>query len=441
MSRETPVSERESQNAPKKPAPRKPAIDFEPFGWLPQLTQREVRLERALAHFSEGDRLPLGLRWLEEGIGGAIAIDRPEILWRASGLQRPNLVAQFTAPRLVTRLALGVEIALAHTVVDRLLGFDRRLAESRLQLSPVEWGVWTFLILRALDTFSADAAGNRQPGDRGYFGPRDLTLDRVGPDPFDAADLGSIVTIRWPVRAGNVAGAVRLWLAESVVQHWLSSALAPAAGDEQRVSRPETIEGLPRSEGSLPRGELTSAWRAEAGLVNMPQGLGRLRVGAVLPIADSPLTGSPRSPSGPVDLVLEVTNDRNSRFRIPTRPIADTGGRLVRVEAGLLEEPRPRDPIASTRNESKPMSPPPTAPNPAEPAVAPLDVPVTLTVELGRVNLTLNQLATVKPGDIIELGRHSRAHVELTSNGRLVARAELVLLDTELGVRVTNVFL
>jgi len=75
------------------------------------------------------------------------------------------------------------------------------------------------------------------------------------------------------------------------------------------------------------------------------------------------------------------------------------------------------------------------------PEVGPLDVPVTLTVELGRVNLTLEKLAGLQPGDLIEMGRHSREPVELTSNGRLVARGELVLIDTELGVRVTHVFL
>ena len=65
---------------------------------------------------------------------------------------------------------------------------------------------------------------------------------------------------------------------------------------------------------------------------------------------------------------------------------------------------------------------------------------MTLTVELGRVNLTLNRLADLKPGDVLELGRHSREPVELTSGGRLVARGELILIDTELGVRVTHVF-
>ena len=78
---------------------------------------------------------------------------------------------------------------------------------------------------------------------------------------------------------------------------------------------------------------------------------------------------------------------------------------------------------------------------PASASAGPLDVPVTLTVELGRVNLTVSQLADLKPGDVVELGRNSRAPVELTSGGRMVARGELILIDTDLGVRVTSVFL
>ena len=68
-------------------------------------------------------------------------------------------------------------------------------------------------------------------------------------------------------------------------------------------------------------------------------------------------------------------------------------------------------------------------------------MPVTLTVELGRINLPLGRLADLKPGDVLELGRHAREPVELTSGGRLIARGELVQIDNELGVRVTHVFL
>ncbi|MFI5457704.1 MAG: FliM/FliN family flagellar motor switch protein [Isosphaerales bacterium] len=442
MSGVTNILESDSHDAIEVGSPLNPGVDSEPFAWLPRLVLRQVRLDRRLAQWSRDGRLPLPLRWLEECAGAPVTLEKPEVLWRASGLRRPSLVAQLTAPRVATRLALGIEIPLAHTIVDRLLGFDRPFAESRLQLSPVEWGVWTFLIVRALDSLDANEVWDRPdfPGDPGLVAPGHFTLDRVGPDPFDPAGLGSIVTIRWPVRAGTMAGAVRLWLAESVVQHWLTFSPGPATGHDEAAGRPDTVEPEAGSKRRVTRGELSSAWRALAGRVDMPQGLSRLRVGGILPFAETRLIGSPRSPSGPVDLVLDM-DDRNIRCRIPTCPVADSGGRLLRIEAGLLREPRPRDPIALTRNERKPMSQPTTSPNVPAAGVAPLDVPVTLTVELGRVNLSLTQLADLKPGDVVELGRHSRAPVELTSNGRLVARGELVLIDTDLGVRVTNVFL
>ena len=80
------------------------------------------------------------------------------MVWRASGLGRPGLIIQLTAPRLGTRLALGIEIPLVHHFVDRLLGFDRPFAQSRLQITPVEWGIWSFLVLRVLDSLDAGAA-------------------------------------------------------------------------------------------------------------------------------------------------------------------------------------------------------------------------------------------------------------------------------------------
>ena len=426
--------------------PTESAEDSEPLGWLPRLSARQVRLEHWLSSWDRDGRIPPFLDWLEAGCGGAITLKPPEIHWRAAGINRPGMIAQLTVPRLATRLAIGIENALAHTIVDRLLGFDRPFAESRLQLTPVEWGVWTFLILRALDAMDAHSSREqteRLDGIRSLC-PGDLTLDRAGPDPFDPSGLGPIVTVRWALRVGTTIGAVRLWLPESVAERWLDSPPrmnAPhiEAGGESGDVNPADEPGRP-----VVRGEISSQWRAEAGSVAMPQGLRRLRVGGVLPLTDSRLIGSPGSPGGPVDLILDL-HGQEGRFRIPARPVPDSGGRLVRVEEKLRREPRPRDPILVNVKESRTMSPSSAAsPNPApcrDAEVGPLDVPVTLTVELGRVNLTLSRLADLKPGDVIELSRHSRAPVELTSNGRLVARGELILIDTDLGVRVTSVFL
>jgi len=421
-----------------------PATASQPFDGLPRLSARQVRLERWLTAWHRDGRLPAFLAWLEEGTGGAIVLERPEILERASGLNRPGLIAQLVVPRLSARLAIGIENALAHAIVDRLLGFDRPFAESRLQLTPVEWGVWTFLFLRALDSLAAQLAPNPAPGP-GDPEPLDagaLRIDRVGPDPFDPSGLGAILTVRWSVRVGTTDGAARLWLPESLARSWLETSPRPSAPAAAAAGGRDDAQAAVDAGRRVRQGELSSLWRAEAASVAMPQGLKRLRVGGVLPLTDSRLTGTPASPGGPVDLVLDL-HDPGGRCRIPTTPVPDSGGRLLRLEAGLIHEPRPRGPILVNVKERPTMSPPSPASNPPSPApeAAPLDVPVTLTVELGRVNLTLSRLADLKPGDVVELSRHSRAPVELTSNGRLVARGELILIDTDLGVRVTSVFL
>jgi flagellar motor switch protein FliN len=423
--------------------PKVAPTDPEPFDWLPRFSARQVRLERWLAAWTRDGRLPPALEWLELRCGGAVAVDPPEILWRASGLNRPGMIAHVTVPHLASRLAIGIENAVAHAVVDQLLGFDRAFPETRLQLTPVEWGIWTFLILRALDGLDTQGAGERSssPGLGRTLTLGDLRLDRAGPDPFDPSGLGAIVTVRWGVRVGNVAGSVRLWTPEALVRQWPESSDSATPGRVSADARPLTGEAA-GPDGVVPRGELSSLWRAEAGTIPMPQGLRRLRIGGVLPLSDSCLSGLPASPAGSTDLLLDLEGSEG-RYRIPARPVPDSGGRLVRVEDGLRHEPHLREPVLVPVKELPTMSQPtaPAGPTPAAPDAAPLDVPVTLTVELGRVNLTLSRLADLKPGDVVELSRHSRAPVELTSNGRLVARGELILIDTDLGVRVTSVFL
>jgi flagellar motor switch protein FliN len=422
-------------------APPVPTGEAGPFGWLPRVSRRQFGLERRLERWTRAGGVPPPLGWLRAEMGLPVAIDRPEVLWRASGLGRAGLVAQLSLPRLATRLAVGIETPLAHGIVDRLLGFDRPFAESRLQLTPVEWGIWTFIALRALDALdSAQARGSPARGVAPLALVRgELTLDRVGPDPFDPTGLGSIVTVRWPVRVGPVAAAMRLWVPESMVSRWLAEPYLAGPAHDNSDGPATSDEPATDSVRQVPLGQLSGVWRAEAGLVTLAQGLRRLRIGGVVPLSDSRLSGKPASPGGIVDLVLEL-DDQGSCFRIPTRPVAESGGRLVRLEARPRRETRPRSPIAVTESEQKPMSQPGVSSgSPA--AVNPLDVPVTLTVELGRVNLTLTQLADLKPSDVVELNRHSRAPVDLTSNGRLVARGELILIDTDLGVRVTNVFL
>ena len=68
------------------------------------------------------------------------------------------------------------------------------------------------------------------------------------------------------------------------------------------------------------------------------------------------------------------------------------------------------------------------------------DVDLSMTVELGRVTLKVRDLLRLGEGSVVELNRPAGAPVDVLVNGSLVARGEVVVVDDELGVRVTELF-
>jgi type III secretion system YscQ/HrcQ family protein len=390
----------------------RPSVNAGALGELPSLTRRQARLEERLG--PSGSRIgPAGLLGsLTDLLDAGVTADRFEVQWRPAGLTRPGVIAQLTWPRLSTRVGLAIEPTLAHALVDRLLGFERMPAEGRLQVTPVEWGILSFVTARALDRLDA------KPGP---LGPWDLAIDRVGPDPFDITGLGPIVTWKWRVRIGQTAASARLWVPESLVALWLLD-------DAPAPTSPVPVEKF---------ADLLSTWSAEAGLIRLEQGLSKLRKGMLHLIEGSPLRGTPETLDGTIRLVQE---DQTTRSTFETRAVPESKGARLILDSPMRREPRPRE-ILTMPLPSDPI--PPSGPNSngKSKTARPPEVPVTLVVELGRVNLPLHRLADLKPGDVLELGRNAREPVELTSGGRLIARGELVQVDAELGVRITQVFL
>ena len=68
-----------------------------------------------------------------------------------------------------------------------------------------------------------------------------------------------------------------------------------------------------------------------------------------------------------------------------------------------------------------------------------LDVPVELAVEVGRTTMTIRETLSLAPGSIISLDRMAGEPVDLLVNGRRIARGEVVAVDEEFGLRVTEV--
>ncbi len=67
------------------------------------------------------------------------------------------------------------------------------------------------------------------------------------------------------------------------------------------------------------------------------------------------------------------------------------------------------------------------------------DVPIPVTVQIGRVRLTLGDLCRLKTGSLLELDREAHEPADILVNGKTVARGEIVTIENHYGVRITSV--
>jgi flagellar motor switch protein FliN/FliY len=145
----------------------------------------------------------------------------------------------------------------------------------------------------------------------------------------------------------------------------------------------------------------------------------------------------------PVDLVV---NDMRGMFTVV--PLIGSGGSaalLVNDEA--LETAAAAAPPAPPTPKPAPMGTFTSAPAPQPPAFAAMGrglemlhgVVMDVTVELGRTKMSVRELLALTPGTVLELDRAAGSPADLLVNGRLIARGEVVVVDEDFGLRVTEI--
>jgi flagellar motor switch protein FliM len=103
--------------------------------------------------------------------------------------------------------------------------------------------------------------------------------------------------------------------------------------------------------------------------------------------------------------------------------------RPARQEGEKMEDPLVKEPEGQTADDDL-----------TESADFVQSVPVTVVVELGRRNLTISDVTRLRLGQIIDLQRTPSEPVDLTIDGKLIGKGELVDVDGELGVRILRLF-
>jgi flagellar motor switch protein FliN/FliY len=68
-----------------------------------------------------------------------------------------------------------------------------------------------------------------------------------------------------------------------------------------------------------------------------------------------------------------------------------------------------------------------------------LDVPVTLSLEVGRTRIAIRNLLQLNQGSVVELDRAAGEPLDVFVNGTMVAHGEVVVVNDKFGVRLTDV--
>src|SRR5262245_339024 len=68
-----------------------------------------------------------------------------------------------------------------------------------------------------------------------------------------------------------------------------------------------------------------------------------------------------------------------------------------------------------------------------------LDIPLEVTIELGRTRLPLRELLALAAGSVVELAKAAGEPLDVRVNGKLVARGEAVMVNDKFGIRLTDI--
>lgn len=357
-------------------------------------------------------------------------------------VSEPTFLAVLAPQPNKTRGLLEVEINLAHTAIDMLMGGAGEAVALR-PLTDIEEGVMTYVIIETLKAL-APTMDQNMPKLRieGLAKSFDEAMTLLG-------DVESLAVVQLRASIGAQTGYLRLFIPESV----LAQANPPPMGASRRARRSA------EASAHAMRLRLVRCWvRAEIGTVDiMASDLAQVRPKDVI-IVDSLSARPDKKAGGTARLRVGF-----GRMGYVKAEVIYDGGRFkcvvgdgVAVEAPLDNRPPDMEggspPEGGDAPEPAPEAAPPPENHEQEEAVTGViqdmdekqlegadllgDVPLQIMVELGRVAVTAEDVVAMKIGHVLDLNKTAGEPVELSVNGKVVARGEVVEIDGSLGVRI-----
>lgn len=339
---------------------------------------------------------------------------------------------------------LEVELGLAHWAIDTLLGGTGEAIGLR-PLTDIEEGVMTFVVLETLKALapSLDSALPK------------LRLETIAPSLEHAMsvlnDEETLAVVQLKAIFGGHTGYVRLFVPDSVL------AVAEPPPDALVRRQRRASDAAAHAE----RLSNVRVWlRAEIGQVEISAGdLAELRERDVV-LVDGLEARPDQGQGGTAKLKLGL-----ARAGYLAADVAIESDRFVATVTSIVlgEPPPPGPPIESDAAQDE-LAPaegaddearealgegPDESTNPgaeradmeegqAEGADLLNDVPLQIAVEIGRLPITAEEVVGIKVGHVFDLNRQVGEPLDLSVNGKIVARGELVEIEGNLGIRIVS---
>lgn|SRR5690554_300433 len=119
---------------------------------------------------------------------------------------------------------------------------------------------------------------------------------------------------------------------------------------------------------------------------------------------------------------------------------AETARQAAEAPAAVAAQPAPTVQSEATPAADTLFKPLVDSPNDAQADIEMImDIPVQLTVELGRTRLTIRNILQLGQGSVVELDGLAGEPMDIFVNGYLIAQGEVVVVDEQYGIRVTDI--
>ena len=154
-------------------------------------------------------------------------------------------------------------------------------------------------------------------------------------------------------------------------------------------------------------------------------------------MAEPDPTGAQPDSSDP--LVAESAMADDWEAALAEQGPADTGGTAAAADPPFGAVPRAAPQPQAQRASFAQLQPDGAAASGTEQLDLVMDIPVTLSVELGRTKIQIRELLQLAQGSVVDLDRLAGEPMDVLVNGFLIARGEVVLVNDKFGIRLTDI--